>query len=197
MTGLDKILKQIGNEAENKSKQIISEAEQEAQKIKQAAQKEAAKQCDIIELKNKNDVKGTIERAKSAAELQKRRTVLDAKQQIITKTIDKAYKLMFKLPDDQYFQIVLQIIKKYALKEDGEIIFSAKDLKRLPSDFQEKINELIKDKKVSLKISKQSREIDGGFILIYGDIEQNCSFNALFDAARERLQDKVHGLLFS
>jgi V/A-type H+-transporting ATPase subunit E len=197
MTGLDKILKQIVNEAENKSKKIISEAEKEAQKIKQTAQKEAAKQCDIIELKNKNDVKDTIERAKSAAELQKRRTVLDAKQQIITETIDKAYKLLFKLPDDQYFRIVLQIIKKYILKEDGEIIFSSKDLKRLPSDFQEKINELVKDKKVSLKISKQSRKIDGGFILVYGDIEQNCSFNALFDSARERLQDKVHGLLFS
>lgn len=34
-------------------------------------------------------------------------------------------------------------------------------------------------------------------MLSYGGIEENCSIEALFYAARERLQDRVQELLFS
>ena len=49
----------------------------------------------------------------------------------------------------------------------------------------------------SLTLSKEQRTLDGGFILIYGGIEENCTIRALFDARRETLQDQVHGLLFA
>ena len=39
--------------------------------------------------------------------------------------------------------------------------------------------------------------INGGFVLTYGGIEENCSIDALFDAAHEVLQDKVQEILFS
>ena len=39
--------------------------------------------------------------------------------------------------------------------------------------------------------------MEGGFVLVYGGVEQNCSFAALFDAARDSLQDKLHALLFA
>ena len=39
--------------------------------------------------------------------------------------------------------------------------------------------------------------MDGGFILCYGGIEENCSFDAIFDSAREHLQDAVQRILFA
>ena len=39
--------------------------------------------------------------------------------------------------------------------------------------------------------------MDGGFVLLYGGIEENCTVRALFDARREALQDQVHALLFA
>ena len=48
-----------------------------------------------------------------------------------------------------------------------------------------------------LHISGDTRDIDGGFVLTYGGIEENCSIDALFDAAHEVLQDKVQEILFS
>ena len=48
----------------------------------------------------------------------------------------------------------------------------------------------------SLTLDEAPRDIDGGFVLIYGDIEENCSFEALFDAQKDRLQDEVRALLF-
>ena len=43
----------------------------------------------------------------------------------------------------------------------------------------------------------RDRNMEGGFVLVYGGVEQNCSFAALFDTARDSLQDKLHALLFA
>ena len=48
----------------------------------------------------------------------------------------------------------------------------------------------------ALRVSNGNCDIDGGFILIYGGIEENCSFRAMLDANREHLADKVNELLF-
>ena len=48
----------------------------------------------------------------------------------------------------------------------------------------------------ALTVSSETRDIDGGFVLTYGGIEENCSFDALFDSAHEMLQDKVQEILF-
>ncbi len=36
--------------------------------------------------------------------------------------------------------------------------------------------------------------IDNGFILAYGGIEENCTIRAMFDAKRDELSDIVHRL---
>ena len=86
---------------------------------------------------------------------------------------------------------------KSALPGEGTVYFSQRDLKRLPAGFEKKLNEALKDKKAVLHISGTPREIDGGFILSYGGIEENCSFESLFHASREALQDTVQKILFS
>ena len=40
-------------------------------------------------------------------------------------------------------------------------------------------------KRQVLRISGDTRDIDGGFVLTYGGIEENCSIDALFDAAQD------------
>ena len=38
--------------------------------------------------------------------------------------------------------------------------------------------------------------IDNGFILTYGGIEENCTIRAMFDAKRDELADSVYRMLF-
>ena len=47
-----------------------------------------------------------------------------------------------------------------------------------------------------IELSDKCSDIDGGFILIYGGIEENCSFKALIDDNVEIFQDKVQKVLF-
>ena len=49
----------------------------------------------------------------------------------------------------------------------------------------------------SLKVSKEGKNIENGFVLVYGGIEENCTLRAMFDAKRDELSDKVHRMLFS
>ena len=48
----------------------------------------------------------------------------------------------------------------------------------------------------SLTLGKTPRAMDGGFILVYGGVEENCSFSALFASRKEALQDSVQKILF-
>ena len=45
-------------------------------------------------------------------------------------------------------------------------------------------------------VSKEPKDMDGGFVLVYGGIEENCTIRAMFDAKRDELSDIVHRLLF-
>ncbi len=194
MTGLEKIVQQIQSEAQQAADAVIAQANAEAADIIQKAKEEGTAQIASIEAQSKTDADNVLSAAKSAAALQIRRAVLEAKQEIIGKVIETTQKSIYGLPDDEYFALILKMVKKYALPERGEILFSASDLKRLPTDFSAKIAEAVP---AELTVSKETRKIDGGFVLIYGGVEENCSFEALFYAARENLQDKVQELLFS
>lgn len=89
------------------------------------------------------------------------------------------------------------MIEKFALTEAGEIRFNEKDKKRLPAGYDKTAAGAAAKKGGKLSLSDETCEIDGGFILVYGGIEENCSFEAIFAAERESLQDQVHTLLFA
>lgn len=197
MTGLEKIIKAIEDEAKANADKILAEAKEEADKILASAKKEAEIKCAEIAEKPAYEVKAILDRANSGAALIKRQTILNAKQQAINDVIEKAKLKLTGLPDKDYFDIIIKLVKKHAHNQAGTIKFSGKDLKRLPENFDKILNEAVKEiENASLSISKESAPIDSGFILVYGDIEENCSFEALFGHAKEELQDKVNTFLF-
>lgn len=197
MTGLDKIIQDITEEAKLNGSRLLAKAEEEAQEIRREAEQSSAQKCTAIKIRSQHEAAAVRERAKSAAALQRRKAILSAKQEMIAQIIEKAKQSTYVLPDTEYFDLVLKMLRKYALPQDGEIIFSSNDKKRLPKNFVMAVNSVMKEKGVSLEISEQTRSIDGGFVLVYGSIEENCSFSALFDARHDALQDKVHELVFS
>ena len=44
--------------------------------------------------------------------------------------------------------------------------------------------------------SKTPCDLPDGFLLVYGGIDVNCTFDALFEAEADALQDIAGGLLF-
>ena len=197
MTGLEKILKAIETDARKEADAVIAKAKGEADEILAAARKEAELKSRQIAEKSEEDIKSVLSRAESSAALQEKKMLLDAKQQIISNIITSARNKLSELSGSQYTDIILSIIKKHAHNEQGRIIISDADRLRLTPDFTERLAETLTDKPgAALSIAEEKPAFEGGFLLVYGDIEENCSFDALFAEQRVKLLDKVNSLLF-
>ncbi len=191
MSGLDKILEHISSEAAENAKKIIDNAKAEAERILENDKAEGARLESQIGKQSELDVAAASKRIQSAADLKEKRMILEAKQKEIDSVIDAALEKLTGMADGEYFAYLEKMLDKYATGAEGTIRFSAKDLGRLPADFEAKAAAH------KLTLSKEPVNIGGGFVLVYGDIEENCSFEALINASREVLQDKIGQILFS
>ena len=172
MTGLDKILKSIDDEAAALAEKTISEARLQAEEIlaqaKVTIEEEKAKILTNMDARLIDIAKATA----SQVVIKSQERMLRAKSEAINQTIDKAKSVLCGLPDEDYFKIIETLFEKHMLPKRGEMIFSQNDLKRLPSDFKENISKLATLRGGQIEISEHTRDIDGGFILVYGDIEE-------------------------
>ena len=190
MSGLDKILEHITREAKEEADKILAAAKEDSGKIIDSGKAEADSMAAAIKKQSEADVAAAVRRIQSTSQLREKRLILQAKQEKIEDVFQSARTNLEDLPEKEYFDVIRKMITRYATGEKGQIRFSAKDLKRLPADLKEAAAEK------GLEISKESAAIDGGFILAYGDIEENCSFETLIETSREALQDMVGQLLF-
>ena len=197
MTGLDKMKSQILDEAKAAAESKIAEAKAQAEETIRSAKEDAAKQTESILHKSKNDVSNYQERLESSIDLQKRTKILAAKQEVIAGVLEKARAKVEAMEAGEYFSMLLKMVEKYALAQDGEICLCAADLARLPEGFEAEVSRIAKEKGGSLKLSGEGKQIKNGFILVYGGVEENCTINAMFDAKKDELSDIVHRLVFS
>ena len=197
MTGLEKMKNQILDEAKSLAEAKVSDAENQAQEILEAAKAEAAKTAAGISQKSEADVANYTERIASSIDLQRRTRVLSAKQEVIAEVLNTAYEKLKAMETADYFAMMMKILDKYVLAQAGEIYFSQADVNRMPADCRAEIEKIAKAKGGSLKICSQEKGIEGGFVLAYGGIEENCTLRAMFDAKRDELSDEAHRLLFS
>lgn len=197
MTGLEKMVSQIVDEAKAEAESRKKAAREEADKIVSEAKAEAEKLIGQSQEQSETDAVNYLERVKSSADLQRRTTILQAKQEVIASVLEKAYTSLDTMDEKAYFEMIRKMLEKFTLSESGEIYFSAADLNRLPAGFEKEISDIAAKKGGSLTLKKESKEIENGFILVYGGIEENCTFRALFNTQKDALQDKIHQELFA
>lgn len=195
MSGLDKIIADIGENAQNQSKVIIEEAEKNASKYIDAERAKAEAECSKRTERAKKQVKIADEMAASSAELLLSQGILAAKVEIIDGTVKKAIDTILNYPDDKYFEAVTAVVLNNCRKGKGLIRFNEKDYNRLPADFIDGLcKKLPADS--TLELCKDYVKISGGCVLSYGEIDENCSFDAIASSLKDDLRDKASSILF-
>lgn len=196
MAGLNKIIERIAQDSAAKCDGIIFDAQNEATKIKEAATTTANNEKNaLIEAANK-EAKAIVDMAESGAELDGKKLLLATRVEIIDKVIEAASEKLGNMPEEEYFAAIYALVKTYAQAAEGEMVLSQKDLGRLPKDFDKKINaDLAKGAK--LTVAKDAANISDGFILVYGDIEINCTFEALIAEQRDEIKDELNSIIFA
>ena len=197
MTGLDKIIAQIAADADSQANQLLGQARAEADAILEEARRQADALASEGQAETQLACDSALELAKSSAQLARRRALLAAKQEIISSIIEKAQASIGRMKDCDYFALLVKIIASNALPETGELRLGKRDLERLPADFTAQLQAALAARPgASLTLSETPAAIDGGAVLIYGGVEENCSLGAIFYSLRDRMQDGVQALLF-
>lgn len=195
MTGLDTIIKEIMDEAQQEAEAMKTKAKTQADGILEKARAAAAAGSDKVLAGAAATVADVEYSRDSARALQRRQRTLETKQALLNETLEKALQELYGLPADTYFELCIRLAVRSAETGEGQMLLNAADKARLPADFERRLSAALPAGR-TITLSDQTRPIDGGFVLKYGDVEENCSFRAVFDARAEELGDKVRSILF-
>ena len=148
------------------------------------------------------------ERLVSVAQMEARKVQLAAKQEMVEKTYALALEKLCAMPEERYVQVLADLLVQASSTGREEVIFSQADRDRVGKAAVAKANEILAKQaapdvpqggskvtdllsKVAtsvtaiakgtamLTLSKETRAIQGGFILKDENVEVNCTFDTL------------------
>ncbi|HQA59739.1 MAG: V-type ATP synthase subunit E [Tepidanaerobacteraceae bacterium] len=198
MEGIAKIKERILEEAREEKEKIISDANAQAQNIvKQYEQKAKDILDDILEKAGKT-AEEKRRRILSMAQLENRKQLLLAKQQIIDEVFERAKTSLKNVPLEKYQTLIENMLLSSVITGNEEIIIAEHDKNRITPDFIQKINNTLSGmgKQGNLRISKTYGNMIGGFVLKSQDLEINSTFDSLIDIEREELETEIAKILF-
>ena len=176
--------------------EILKEADVFCKDYMNKIKKDVEVEVVSIEKKALADRKLYEEKTVSGMEFLERNSILRAKQQVIEQAIDKARESIAGLNDEEYFNVLEKLLRKNVQQGKGKICFSKKDLDRIPNGFENRVKEIVAENQGELVIDKEPANIKDGFVLVYGEIEENCTLKALFDSNIDRIKDIANKQLF-
>ena len=191
MTSSEKILAGIAEESKAQADKINSDAEKQAADIIAAAREEAESEAEKIKAEAEKKAELILNSGKSSAELLKRDTALNCRRELIEKALNFVADTVNAYGDKDYFDFLLTLIKKEKLNGKGEVYLSVKDKARDIAAFKSELSAL------DLTLSDTFADINGGFILKYGDIQINGELSALIHEKRDVLTDELNKALFN
>ena len=179
MNGIDKITQRIGADTQAEIDRILADAAAQAEAAADKFRTQAEAEDRDLLAKSERTAAEREERLVSAAQMEARKTLLTAKQEMVERAYQRALEKLRSLPQEQYVELLAALLVRASSTGREEVVFSTEDREG-----------------AMLAVSEETRDISGGFILKDGRIEVNCTFDALVRAEREQTAGEVAKLLF-
>lgn len=195
MDGIEKIIDRISGDAQREVDDVLAQARAEADKILSQYQAQAQAEADDILTRGEKAAVERGERLASVAQLECRKEVLRAKQEVIDEAFQLALKKLTQLPQEAYVSLLADLAVEASSKGNEKLIFSVADRARVGKAVVVAANEKLGDKG-QLTLAQETRPMQGGFILSDGAVEVNCTFETLVRLQRGTLSTQVAGVLF-
>ena len=194
MSNVKNITSKILKDAEAGKENILAAADKEKNKILSKKASAANEIAQEILQKAEADAKSKKERVISSAKLKVRNNKLAAKQEIIDEVFEKSINKLTELSKEQFLNFVKNSILSMNLTGKQTLILNETGLKFVDDSF---INELNKEAKATIALSKTAGNFKGGFILENNGIEINSTYEALVSSLRDELEFEVAKVLFN
>ena len=196
MTGLERIVEKIAAENKTATDAVIERAGEQANRLIARAKEDANAKAQRVVDDAKKEADRLVSVAKSQAESITRKRYLQVRNAVVNDVLSAAYEQIESMDDARYFALLLELCIRNAEKGEGVLYLNARDLQRMPQDFEDQINAAVYETG-AVQVSKEPKPIENGFVLVYGDIEINCTMRAVFDEKMDALKDLLQPLLFA
>lgn len=221
MNGIDKITEKILAEAKAAERAALEKAAERADEILQAGEEEAELIRERIEDRAAREGEAIVTRAKSTAAMARRNADLAVRGALIDEVFEKAFAEIAALPVEEYRALLCKMVcdamleqqrtaaESRALHGDEVETVEAYEIRLKDSDRRALGDALLRDVRDALRgkvdaavlerlvLSDAPARISGGVLLRYGDVETNCSFEAVFAQARAVREAEVSRILFA
>ena len=227
MDGIEKITARIRADADAELAQLREQTEAQILEIQAQAKAQMDQERTAILARGRRAAEERLERLKSAAQLERRKLELAAKQEVLSEAFEQALEKLCALPEEEYIQLLTGMVLQAVSTGREQLVFSPRDRSRIGKQVVVAANEaLVKavapelpdsltDSRVGallgkvvnsaaaqitgtglLSLAEETRPIRGGFILVDGPVEVNCSYETLVRLQREKLENQAAELLF-
>ena len=195
MNGIEKITARIEEDGRKENDALLAEARAQAAEISAKYQAEAKAVTDEVLSQGRAAAQARAGHLDSMAQMECRKAVLAAKQDVIEEAFQAAHKKLLELPSEQYVALLANLAAKASVTGQEKLIFSPSHRAQVGKAVVVAANEKI-GPSAALTLSEESRPMDGGFILSDGAVEVNCTFDTLIRLQRGALAGEVAKVLF-
>ena len=197
MAGAEKLIEKIKNDAQRDAEKFWLDAEARKEAMHQDMMREVDKRKAEIEKMAYNAAREKKKRMAAVYDLEYRKQLLAAKQEMMQKAKALTLEKLSQLDDAQYIALMKSKLIGCAATGEGRIAV-AKNESRLDDTFLADVNSTLKSTvgKGEIVFSDKNRDISGGFVYIAGGMEINMSLEAQLNEAWHDVETDVASVLF-
>ena len=192
MNGIERIRQRIADDAQQEADRRLTEARTQAEAITARFRAQAEAEAKDLEERNTKAAAAREERLESMAQMEARKVLLAAKQELVEKAYVLALDKLCALPEAEYVQALTALLEEASSTGTEEAVFSPKDRDGAGKAAVKAANAAGR----KLTLSKDTADIRGGFLLRDRNVEVNCAFETLVRLQKAETSGAVVKKLF-
>ena len=197
MPGAEKLIEKILGDAQRDAEASWADVEANKQALRDKTLREIERRKAEIERMADEAIAENKKRMAAVYDLEYRKQLLAAKQEMMQKAREAALVRLRALDDKSYIALMKKRLLECASSGTGAIAVSPGET-RLNEAFLADVNAELKKTvgRGEIKLLPERRDIDGGFVYIDGGMEIDVSLRALMDEAWQQAETQVAAVLF-
>ena len=197
MAGAEKLIEKILSDAQHDAEATWADAEAKKQAVRDKALRDIERRKAEIEQQASESITENQKRLAAVYDLEYRKQILAAKQEMMQKARDFALEKLRSLDDASYIALMKRRLIECASSGTGAIAIAPND-SRLDAAFLADVNATLKKSvgRGEVTLLSERRDIDGGFVYLNGGMEIDVSLEALLGEAWQQAETQVAAALF-
>jgi V/A-type H+-transporting ATPase subunit E len=197
MAGAEKLIEKILGDAQRDAEATWADAEAKKQALREKALRDMDRRKSEIERMADNSIAENKKRMAAVYDLEYRKQLLSAKQEMMHKVRAMTLEKLRSLDDTAFLKLMKQRLLSCATSGTGAIAVAPGEV-RLDAVFLADVNAALKKTtgRGELTLLSERRNIADGFVYVNGGMEIDVSLEALLSEAWQQTETQVASALF-